>query len=143
MSSYLLDTDILSLYQFGEPTVSRAIRSRSPNELSIAVISIEEQLTGWYRLLRRVKQADQLALTYQSLAQTVRFLNRFLNQFLIRSFTVGAISRYEQLVRMKLNVGRMDLRIASIALEESCLVVTRNVRDFQRIPGLVVENWAV
>lgn len=139
MSSYLLDTDILSLYQFGEPTVSRAIRSRPPNELSIAVISIEEQLTGWYRLLRRVKQADQLALTYQSLAQTVRFLN----QFMIRSFTVGAISRYEQLVRMKLNVGRMDLRIASIALEESCLVVTRNVRDFQRIPGLVVENWAV
>jgi len=37
----------------------------------------------------------------------------------------------------------MDLRIAAIALEEGCVVVTRNVRDFWRIPGLIVENWAI
>ena len=37
----------------------------------------------------------------------------------------------------------MDLRIAAITLENSGVLVTRNLRDFQRIPNLVVEDWAV
>jgi tRNA(fMet)-specific endonuclease VapC len=44
---------------------------------------------------------------------------------------------------MKLNIGKMDLRIAAITLEIGGTVVTRNLRDFQRIPNLRVENWAV
>jgi predicted nucleic acid-binding protein len=54
----------------------------------------------------------------------------------------AAIARYEVLRRMKLNVRKTDLRIASIVLEAGDKLVTRNVRDFERIPGLIVENWA-
>ena len=42
----------------------------------------------------------------------------------------------------KLNVGANDLKIAAIGLEVGAVVVTRNVRDFGRVPGLTVENWA-
>lgn len=56
--------------------------------------------------------------------------------------TERAIAHYEQLDAMRLNVGKMDLKIAAIALEHGCIVVTRNERDFRRVPGLVVENWA-
>jgi tRNA(fMet)-specific endonuclease VapC len=42
----------------------------------------------------------------------------------------------------KLNVRKMDLCIAAIALEHQAIVVTRNVRDFQRVPNLVVEDWS-
>jgi predicted GH43/DUF377 family glycosyl hydrolase len=36
-----------------------------------------------------------------------------------------------------LNIGKNDMRIASIAI-----VVTRNVRDFNRIPGLMIDDWS-
>ena len=57
--------------------------------------------------------------------------------------TAAAVARFEQLVRLKLNVKRNDLRIAATALELGATVVTRNRRDFARVPGLVIEDWSV
>ncbi len=42
---------------------------------------------------------------------------------------------------MKLNVGASDLRIAAIVLEHNATLVTRNLRDFGRVPGLKVVDW--
>jgi tRNA(fMet)-specific endonuclease VapC len=43
--------------------------------------------------------------------------------------------------RRKLKLGKMDLRIAATVLERAAILVTRNVRDFQRVPGLRTEDW--
>lgn len=58
-------------------------------------------------------------------------------------FTVAAIARCQSLLRQNLNVRKNDLRIAAIALEHNAKVVTANVRDFSRVPGLSVEDWTV
>ena len=58
------------------------------------------------------------------------------------TFSEPAIIRYNALLALKLNVGKMDLRIAAIALEANATVITRNLRDFERVPGLACENWA-
>jgi len=48
----------------------------------------------------------------------------------------------EQLLRALPEVAD-DLRIAAIASEVGATVVTRNLRDFQRVPGLACEDWSV
>jgi tRNA(fMet)-specific endonuclease VapC len=138
MSLYVLDTDTLTLLQEGQATVVQHVSSHAPDELAITVITVEEQLDGWYSRLRRTRRREELAMVYERLAQTVRSLGRLT----ILSYTEQAIDRFEQLRRLRLNVGSYDLRIAAVTLEHSAILVTRNVRDFQRIPNLTIENWA-
>jgi tRNA(fMet)-specific endonuclease VapC len=139
MTQHILDTDILSLLQRGHPKVSQAVAARRPSEIAITVISLEEQLSGWYVLLRKARRPEDLARAYQRLAETVSSLARLT----ILPFTLSGITRYQHLSRMKLRVRRMDLRIAAIVLEQGGTLVTRNSRDFVRVPGLVLEDWSV
>ncbi len=53
----------------------------------------------------------------------------------------GALRAY--LERQGTPLADADLRIAAIALVRGLVMVTGNVRHFQRVPGLVVENWLV
>lgn len=139
MSLHVLDTDILSLFQHGHPVVCQHIAAHAPTDLAITVISVEEQLSGWYALLRSTARRDHLAVAYQSLAASIPFLAKFN----ILPFPETAMERVERLVAAKLRVRKMDLRIAAIALEHGAVVVTRNLRDFQRVPGLSVQDWTV
>jgi tRNA(fMet)-specific endonuclease VapC len=50
---------------------------------------------------------------------------------------------YERLKAQKLNIAKMDLRIAAIALEQQACLVTRNLRDFSRVPDLIIEDWSL
>lgn len=137
MSGFVLDTDTLSLYQRGHPAVCRRCGGPPAGGLFITIITVEEQLSGWYSLLRRAKGRSDLARIYGNLAETIGFLA----PLPILSFTEPAIDRFHELVALRLNVGMMDLRIAAIVLEHSGTLVTRNARDFRRIPGLVIQDW--
>jgi tRNA(fMet)-specific endonuclease VapC len=139
MTPYILDTDTLSLLEQRHPKVMQQCRARPPADLAITVISVVEQLDGRYAALRKARRPDDLVLAYQRLVDTVRSLA----QLPILPFTTAAITRYQQLIGLKLNVRRMDLRIAAIVLEDGGTLVTRNTRDFSRVPGLVLEDWSI
>jgi tRNA(fMet)-specific endonuclease VapC len=139
MSLFVLDTDIVSLYQHNHPLVSQHLNAHAPKDVAITVITVEEQLSGWYARLRQARSPDKVAVAYEQLAKIVQSLARLP----ILLFPEAAILRYEGLLALKVNVRKMDLRIAAIALENSGIVVTRNLRDFQRVPGLAVVDWSV
>ena len=139
MSLYVLDTDVLTLLQMGDPVVIRNVAGHAADRTVVTVISVEEQLSGWYTQLRRAKRRDVLARVYQRLATNVEHLACTP----ILSFTEPAILRYEQLKALSLNVGKKDLCIAAVVLENGGVLVSRNLRDFRRIPNLTVEDWSV
>ena len=138
MSVHVLDTDIATLYQAGHAIVCQRILDHSPADLAITIISVEEQLSGWYTLLRKMSEPAKLACAYDNMTKSVTFISRLS----ILTFTEPAIKRYVSLRTLKLNVGKMVLRIAAIVLENGAILVTRNTRDFAKIPGLTIENWA-
>jgi tRNA(fMet)-specific endonuclease VapC len=139
MPLQILDTDVSSLLYRGDAQIAARAHQVAPSDLAVTVISVEEMLTGWYTLLRQSSQPQRLERTYRELADTVRFLMRFQ----ILEFSMNSIQRYQHLLSQKLNVRKNDLRIAAIALEFGATLVTRNLRDFQRVPGLTVEDWSV
>ncbi len=50
--------------------------------------------------------------------------------------------RFEALRRQGIRIGSQDLRIAAIALTQDATVVTRNHRDFNMVPALLLADWS-
>jgi tRNA(fMet)-specific endonuclease VapC len=138
MNLFVLDTDILTLFEREHSMVSAHIAEHRPSEIAISVVTVEEQLSGWYAQLRQAKSPERLAWAYRRLAANVRFLRHAQ----ILDYDEAAMQGYEELKRMRLKVRKMDLQIAATALQRGGTVVTRNVRDFKKVPGLTVEDWS-
>ena len=66
MSVIVLDTNILSLYQRGDSDITSKVNAHPAQELAITVITVEEELAGWYNLLRKVRDPDALAIAYNT-----------------------------------------------------------------------------
>ena len=140
MSLFVLDTDTLTLFQHRHAQVCQQVAGHPSTDVVITVITIQEQLDGWRNALNRARTRQTIAEAYDFLGTML--LPAYLH-FRVLLFPEPAILRFESLVALRLNVGRMDLRIGAIALENNAKVVTRNQRDFSRIPGLVLEDWSV
>ena len=113
--------------------------SHPASDVFTSVLTVEESLVGWLTALRRAKSNDQRAEIYDRMAASARAMS----QLQIVSCSRDALHRYDVLIRQHLNVGGYDLRIAAIALEAGAIVVTHNLSDFRRVPGLICEDWSV
>jgi tRNA(fMet)-specific endonuclease VapC len=140
MSLYVLDTDILTLYREQHETVQSKVKA-PPGELAISVLTVDEQLSGWYTLARKAKNDAQTVLAYDRLASTVRFLATW--PILPLSEAAIGIARRLRAVKPRIKIRTNDLYIAATTLEHNATLVSRNLKDFQRVPGLQVEDWSV
>jgi tRNA(fMet)-specific endonuclease VapC len=138
MTQRILDTDILTLFQKGHAAVCQRCANAPPGALAITALSVEEQFLGWYTRIRQAKSDDDMAAAYQGLTAFAGFIKRLA----IHSFTRPAIQRFRQLKSLKLKISKKDLCIAAIVLEQGATLVTRNLRDFRRVPGLKTEDWS-
>jgi tRNA(fMet)-specific endonuclease VapC len=139
MIRYVLDTDILTLLRRNHPAVVQHMTAQHFTEVAITVITVEEQLSGWYSQVRRAKKKAQLAQAYEYLANTAMYLGRLK----VLTLTESALDCIDQWRQPKLKVGTQDLRIAAITMENNAILVTRNTQDYQQVPGLTIEDWSV
>jgi len=91
MALYVLDTDTFTLFREGHYEVNRRVQAHPPAKLATSVITVEEQLTGWYSLVRRARTPEQLEMAYRELAESVQLCS----QVQILLYTQAAISRFE------------------------------------------------
>ena len=139
MSLWILDTDHLTLWQNEHPLVKQRVDRVNREEIAVTIISVEEQTRGWHNVIRQSGQSDRLLWAYKGLQDGVAFFNR-VN---VLEFDLDAYNCYTDLLRQRVRIGTQDLRIAAIAIARNGILVTRNRRDFERVPGLVFEDWSI
>ena len=131
---YLFDTDTLSgLMNPVPPPGLVAKRSSVPgDQIYTSSITLGEIIYGAHRVFART-------------AEIIARLDAILPSITVLSFEASAARRYGEvradLERRGTPIGEADTRIASIALVRGLTVVTGNMRHFQMVPGLAVENW--
>jgi len=140
---YLLDTDHLSILQRkAGPEYQRLAAWMVPlaaADFACCVVSLHEQLLGAHGFLNQAKNSAGLIRGYELLER----LPRDYLAFALLSFDAPSAAIYDHLVSHKLRVGTMDLRLAAIALSRGLTVLSRNVRDFGKVPGLTFQDRTV
>ena len=130
----LLDTNVLSEALRKQPSlaVMKALRALRPEERFASEVTRYELRAGAARL-------DDEGRLWRRIQQEVLPLVRWLpfdEAAALASADIGTA-----LKRRGETVEATDLFIAATALVHGLIVSTRNVRHFERIPGLAVENW--
>ncbi len=141
MTLWILDSDCLSLFQRGShPYLEQRIQQVDPKHLAVTIVTMEEQLSGRLNLISRsYSKGDPLIYAYAQLRRTLEDFNR-LN---IVDFDHPALTQYLDLRQQRIRIGAHDLKIGAIALNRNAVLVTRNHRDFEQIPGLQWEDWTI
>ena len=139
---FILDTDHITLYRENNLAVSTAIAAIPDTELAVTIISFEEQVRGWLSQIQKAYQSQnqrRLVWAYTRLQETLVY---YAQQHVL-PFDEVAAQQFHQLQQQRIRIGTQDLRIAAIAFANHCTIITRNRRDFERVPGLPVEDWSV
>jgi len=134
MLRYMLDTDICSyLIRGGVPSLDAKVVKRPTASLCMSEVTRAELLFGVERKGRPAKLAT--------------LVGRFLQQVPSLPWDDDAALVYAQvragMERAGKLIGNLDMLIAAHALAAELVLVTNNEREFKRVPGLGVENWAI
>lgn len=105
--------------------------------VATTIISAEEQIRGWLAQIHRQRDPHQQIVAYQRLQRRIEFFAAWH----VLPWDTAAADFLLALRRQRVRIGTMDLKIASIVLAHNVTLLSRNLRDFQQVPNLQVENW--
>ena len=139
MPQFLFDTDHLTLYQYKHPPLMQRFAQEPADSVAICPINIEEIMRGRLAPLGRVLAGAKHVQAYADLVDA----EEMFRLFPLVPFNAASESQFQHLRASRVRVGTLDLKIAAIALANRLTVLTRNRRDFGRVPGLLIEDWSV
>jgi len=136
----LLDTDHFSVAMDGRHTLHSQLIARLSDvdePLAIPVIAVEEQLRAWLAQIRRVRTVHDQVSPYGRL---VRLLET-LGEWDVTRWTEAAADEFTRLRGHGIRIGTQDLKIAALTIANDGLLLSANLRDFEQVVGLHVEDW--
>jgi Predicted nucleic acid-binding protein, contains PIN domain len=139
VSLWVLDTDHITLFENQHPVVIQRVMETDPDEITVTIITVEEQMKGWLNAIQQSSQSNRLIWGYKGLQDGLKFFQTIQ----VLDFDQDAYNCYIELVRQKVRIGTRDLRIAATVISKNGILVTRNRQDFERIPGLRFEDWSI
>lgn len=138
---YLLDTDHISFLQRGSGVefthLIERMSEHSPSDFALSIVSFHEQIIGAHDFINRAKTNSDTIRGYNLLLE---ILQGFTNAQVL-PFDTAAIAIFEQMRSEKVRVSTMDLRIAAMAISRNLVLLTRNIKDFSKVPSLTIEDW--
>lgn len=128
---YLLDTDTCIQVFRGESSVIERMRQVSGDDLAISSITYYELAYGAKRCVKEQEEFRKIQIFSQQIHQLA-----FGPQTALQAAEVRRV-----LEKCGAGIGPMDTLIAATALESGLTLVTGNLREFARVPGLRCESW--
>ena len=129
---YMLDTNICIYVIKKKPeSVLKKFRENFGNGLCISVITLSELMYG----AEKSQAFEKNKAMIDELLETLPVLSLKSSV----SYEYGKIRAY--LEKRGTPIGMMDMLIAAHAKTEDLILVTNNMKEFERVPGLKLENW--
>ncbi len=131
MIKYLLDTNIVIYVMKKRPIEVMGIFNENANRMAISSITFSELQYGAEKSAR--------------VSENLNAIEEFTSLIDILPYTAKASMHYgnirASLERLGQTIGVNDLHIAAHARSEGLVLVTNNMGEFTRVPGLLLENW--
>jgi tRNA(fMet)-specific endonuclease VapC len=138
---YLLDTDHLSILQKSMGQDYQNLSSRMEkiplSEFAISIVTIHEQFLGSNAYISRAQNDRDLVRGYDFMTRLVKDLR----VIPVVNFDDAAVAVFRDFQSQRIKLATMDLRIAAIAKSQSLILLTRNRKDFEKVPELSIEDW--
>lgn len=136
---FVLDTNHVSELTYRTAAGLRLLQKldTADQDAAVSAITVEESLRGWLAEIRRRTDPRTQIAAYQRLIRQVEVFA----SWLVLPWDDDAADRLDSLKPLRQQVGTQDLKIACICLAHDATLLTRNLTDFQPVPGLRVENW--
>lgn len=137
----ILDTDHIVTLKYSKSdrfaSLAQRMADSDDQDFVTTAITLEEQMRGWLAQINRFREPKKQVTAYAELIGLVEFYS----YWTILPFTDAAAEQFEMFRKQRIRTGTMDLKIASIAASQDCLLLTANTRDFDVVPGLLIEDW--
>ncbi len=128
---FVLDTNTLVYFFRGDGKVAERLLSTPPAKIAVPTVVVYELETGIAKSNDPAKRRGQL----DQLLRAVEVLPFGLEE------AKAAAALRAGLEQNGTPIGPMDTLIAGTALAHRGVLVTRNAREFGRVPGLAIEDW--
>ncbi len=131
MIGYLLDTNIVIYVIKRRPIEALEVFNQQTNRMAISSITLAELIHG-------AEKSSKPAHNYA-------VLEDFCSRLEVLPYTAKAAQHYGSiraaLEKTGQTIGVNDLHIAAHARSEGLVLVTNNLREFERVPALQLKNW--